>query len=388
MKKKLVFIGLIFMCSSLLAQNAKDIHKDAILVDTHGDILSDQISSGIDIGKRQSAGNFDLERAREGGLDVQVFSIWCDEKSGFSRAVQEIDSLNSLIKRYPEKISLAKNSGELKDAVSQDKLAAMIGVEGGHMIENRMDYLDSLANRGMVYMTLTWNNSNPWATSAADETQKKDSLEHIGLTDFGRKIIARMNQRGVMVDLSHVGETTFYDAIAVSKKPVIASHSCAFALNPHSRNLKDDQLRAIAKTGGVVFLNFYSGFLDSTYYRRQAEFMNRHAAEVKALTERYANMKKAQTEINNKYKQEIYDMRAPMSLVIAHIDHMVKVMGIDHVGLGADFDGAESYPRQIDDVSDYPVLTSALIKRGYSGADIKKILGENFIRVLKANTGK
>ncbi|HXI00245.1 MAG TPA: dipeptidase [Sphingobacteriaceae bacterium] len=388
MKNKLIIIGLILACNSLFAQTVKSIHNKALVVDTHGDILSDQIHSGIDIGKKQAGGNFDLERAKEGGLDVQVFSIWCDEKSGFNRAIQEIDSLNSLIKRYPEKISFVRTAKQLKEAVEKNKMAAMIGVEGGHMIENRLDYLDSLANRGMAYMTLTWNNSIPWATSAADETKRKDSLTHIGLTDFGRKIISRMNELGVMVDLSHVGETTFYDAIAVSNKPVIASHSCAYALNPHSRNLKDDQLKAIAKTGGVVFLNFYSGFLDSTYHRRQASFFKSHAAELKTLTDQFQNKSKAQAEINRKYKHEIENLRAPLSLVIAHIDHMVKIMGVDHVGLGADFDGAESYPRQIDDVSDYPLITSALIRNGYSKKDVRKILGDNFIRVLKANKGE
>ncbi|HEY0896468.1 MAG TPA: membrane dipeptidase, partial [Sphingobacteriaceae bacterium] len=251
---------LLFCGAGALAQDGRSIHEKAIVVDTHGDILSDQISSGIDLGKRQKGGNFDLVRAREGGLDVQVFSIWCDERHGFDRAMQEIDSLESLIKRHPSKIALATNAAELQDAVKRGRLAAMIGVEGGHMIENSLDKLDELARRGMIYMTLTWNNSTPWATSAADET-RKTGLPNKGLSEQGRKIISRMNELGVMVDLSHVGEATFYDALKASTKPVIASHSSAYALNPHSRNLKDEQLKAIARNGGVVFVNFYSGFL-------------------------------------------------------------------------------------------------------------------------------
>lgn len=388
MKREFFSALLILSCLGATAQKAKQIHERAIVVDTHGDILSDQISSGIDLGRRQTVGNFDLVRAKQGGLDAQVFSIWCDERHGFKRAIQEIDSLNALIMRYPEKIALVTNSKQLKSAVSEGKMAAMIGVEGGHMIENRMDYLDSLANRGMIYMTLTWNNSTPWATSAADETSKKTVLERKGLTEQGKKIVERMNELGVMVDLSHVGEQAFYDAIAVTKKPVIASHSSAYKFNRHSRNLKDEQLKAIAKTGGVVFVNFYSGFLDSTYSKKQNDFLKRHAAEMEALTKKYDSKYKAQAEINAKYKSEVEAMRAPLSLLIDHIDHMVKVMGEDHVGLGADYDGAESYPTQLDDVTGYPAVTAALLKRGYTEKAINKILGENFIRVLEANKGK
>lgn len=369
------------------SQDASQIHQKAIVVDTHGDIFSDQIGSGIDLGKRQKGGNFDLVRAKEGGLDVQVFSIWCDERHGFNRAMQEIDSLESLIKRYPKRIALATNASELQNAVAKGQLAAMIGVEGGHMIENSLERLNQLAERGMVYMTLTWNNSTSWATSAADET-KNPSLSPKGLSRQGESIIKRMNELGVMVDLSHVGEATFYDALKVTKKPVIASHSCAYALNPHSRNLKDDQLKAIAKNGGVVFVNFYSGFLDSTYYRKQAAFLKRHATELESLTKQYDSKYKAEALLSAKYKDEVEGMRAPLSLLVDHIDHMVKVMGEDHVGLGADYDGAESYPTQLGDVTGYPALTQALLEKGYSTARVNKILGGNFIRVLKANKGK
>lgn len=388
MKKILLpVILLAFSEIPAMAQDAKQIHRQAIVVDTHGDILSDQISSGIDLGKRQKGGNFDLMRAREGGLDVQVFSVWCDEKHGFDRAMQEIDSLQSLIHRYPSRIALATNAKELHQAVRQGQLAAMIGVEGGHMIEGSMEKLEQLAKRGMVYMTLTWNNSTSWGTSAADET-KNPHMPNKGLSEQGKKIIQRMNELGVMVDLSHVGEQTFADALRVTKKPVIASHSCAWALNPHSRNLKDDQLKAIANNGGVVFVNFYSGFLDSTYYKKHSAFLKRHAAELENLTRQYDSKYKAESILSNKYKDEVESMRAPLSLLVDHIDHMVKVMGEDHVGLGADYDGAESYPVHLDDVSGYPALTDALMKRGYSTTRIKKILGGNFIRVLKANKGE
>lgn len=261
----------------------------------------------------------------------------------------------------------------------------MIGVEGGHMIENSIANLESLAARGMTYMTLTWNNSTPWASSAYDETFRRDSLKHLGLTDLGKQIVTRMNELGVIVDLSHVGEKTFYDVISLTTKPVMASHSSAYVFNAHQRNLKDDQIKAIAKTGGVVFVNFYSGFLDSTYNRKHQKFNADHKAELAELAKK-SNRSTAQNQINAKYSHEIYEMRAPLDLLIAHIDHMVKLVGSEHVGLGADYDGAESYPRHLDDVSDYPVITEALLKKGYAKKDIRNILGKNFVRLLRADT--
>ncbi len=382
--KRMVLLVSLLTSIHAFGQSSK-LHDKAIVVDTHGDIMSDQIKSGIDVGKRQAGGNFDLVRAKEGGLDVQVFSIWCDASGGFAMANRQIDSLNALANRHPDKFKMVRTAVELKSVVKSKRMAGLIGVEGGHMIESRIDYLEALAARGMTYMTLTWNNSTPWASSAYDETFKKDSLKHIGLTDLGKQIVKRMNELGVIVDLSHVGETTFYDAIKISTKPVMASHSSAYKFNAHQRNLKDDQIKAIASTGGVVFVNFYSGFLDSTYSRKQAKFIADHKTELAELTKKYSSRSKAQNEINEKYKQEIYDMRAPLDLLIDHIDHMVKLVGSEHVGLGADYDGAESYPQHLDDVADYPAITDALVKRGYAEKDITNILGANFVRLLKAN---
>ena len=384
MKKILIFI-LLFSSIYVFGQSSLKIHKKAIVVDTHGDILTDQIKSGIDLGIRQKGGNFDLIRAREGGLDVQVFSVWSDYTGGFALANRQIDSLDALIRRHPDMIAKVRTAAELKSAVKQGKMAALFGVEGGHMIENKLENLDALAKRGMTYMTLTWNNSTPWASSAYDETFKKDSLKQIGLSDLGIKIIKRMNELGVIVDLSHVGETTFYDAIRVSTKPVMASHSSAYMFHAHQRNLKDDQIRAIAKTGGVIFVNFYSDFLDSTYRGKLESFNARHKAELTKLIAELGSKSKADEEINRKYKQEIYDMQAPLSLLVDHIDHIVKLVGADHVGMGADYDGAESFPKGLEDVSKYPVLTEELFKRGYSKKDVEKVLGGNFIRLLEAN---
>ncbi|RZK35554.1 MAG: membrane dipeptidase [Pedobacter sp.] len=368
------------------AQSPATIHKQAIVVDTHGDILFNQIKSGIDIGKLQKTGNFDLVRAKQGGLDVQVFSIWCDESGGYALANQEIDSLYSLIKRYPERIALVKNAAELEKAVKDKKLAAMIGVEGGHMIENSLENLERLAKRGMIYMTLTWNNSTSWASSAAEETSKKVKPENAGLNDLGRQIIRKMNDLGVIVDLSHVGVKTFFDAIAITKKPVLVSHSCVYALNPVPRNLNDEQIKAVGENGGVISLNFYAGFLDSTYNAKQKVFFAKYDAELKTLSAKYGRSNAIDTLISL-HQADAYATRPSVEKLIDHIDYFVKLIGVDHVGLGADFDGAEAFPLGINSIADYPKITAALAQRGYKPIEITKILGGNFVRVLKANKG-
>lgn len=264
----------------------------------------------------------------------------------------------------------------------------MIGVEGGHMIEDRMDYIDSLAKCGMCYLTLTWNNSTSWASSAADETTRRDSLKHVGLTDYGKQIIHHLNDLGVIIDLSHPGEQTFYDVLATTTKPVIASHSCSYTLDPFRRNLKDDQLKALAKNGGVVFVNFYSGFVDSTYAKKEFALLKLHKAELDSLTKIYSDQDLATDKLFSIHKDEADAIRPPLSLLIKHIDYIAKLIGVDHVGIGSDFDGAPSYPLGMDDVTDYPKITEELLKLGYTEKDIDKILGGNFIRVLKANKGK
>ncbi|MFB9844891.1 dipeptidase [Mucilaginibacter ginsenosidivorans] len=393
--KKLPLLLPLLLTLTANAQNAKQIHQKAILVDTHNDALSNELITKADLSKRQAIGNLDLVRAKEGGLDVQMFSIWCGGEYGKGRAFKfanrEIDSLYALIKRNPGKMVMVRNAAELESAVAKGEFTAMIGVEGGHMVEDRMDYIDALAKRGMRYLTLTWNNSTSWATSAADETHHLDSLKragHVGLSDYGKQIVRHLNELGVMVDVSHVGEQTFYDVIATTSKPVIASHSCAYALCPNQRNMKDAQLKALAKNGGVLFLNFYSGFLDSSYMGKETRFLRAHHAELDSLEKVYHDADLAKIRLNVIHKSESDLIRPPLSQLIKHIDYIVKLIGVDHVGIGSDFDGAESYPLGMDDVSDYPKITEELLKLHYSEADIDKILGGNFIRVLKANTGK
>ena len=372
------------------AQSYLKLHKKAVLIDTHNDF----ISTGIEKGKSfdqdlKGITHSDLNRMKQGGIDVQVFSIFCDENYGMGTAYafanREIDTLYNTIARNPGKMMLVRTPAELKSAVKSGKLGSMIGVEGGHMIEDNLDYLNKLYERGTRYMTLTWNNSTSWASSAADERAGKDLGHPYGLNALGEKIVQRMNELGMIVDISHVGEKTFYDALRITTKPVIASHSCTYALCPVPRNLTDDQIRLIGKNGGVIHLNFYSGFVDSSFREKNNAFIRKHQAEKEELLKQnpsdfYANLK-----LHEKYKAEIDNVRPSLTLLIDHLDHIVKLSGTDHVGIGSDFDGINSSPRELNDVTDMPLITEELLKRGYSKKDIRKILGGNFIRVFKAN---
>jgi membrane dipeptidase len=388
MLKKLLLIALFPIAAH--AQDYKKIHEKAIFVDSHNDILTACIEKNVSMdqnlkGKTQS----DLARFKEAGVDVQIFSVWCDGnmQNPYQFANREMDTLDAVIKRNPDKIVLTRNYAELKKALKQQKLAAMFGVEGGHMIESDLNKLDKIYERGARYMTLTWNNSNPWATSAMDETLKKDSLSktHKGLTDFGKEVVKRMNQLGMMVDLSHVGEQTFWDAINTTSKPVIVSHSNAYTLCPAFRNLKDEQIIAVAKNGGVIDLNFYSGFVDSTFKNKEAHFILQHSKELEELIKGGMVKEYALSVLTDKYFDEVQAARPPLSALLAHLDYIVKLAGVDHVGIGSDFDGITSSPKELDDVTNYELITKALIDKGYSKKEINKILGGNILRVLKAN---
>jgi membrane dipeptidase len=387
MIKKLILLLLPIVAQS---QSTDKLHFKSLLSDTHNDFLSKAVEKGYAMdanlkGKTHS----DLARFKQGGVDVQVFSVFCDGsfKNGtaFVRANREMDSLYAVIKRNPDKIALTVNSKQIRKAVRQHKLAAFFGVEGGHMIEDNLANLDSFYNRGARYLTLTWNNSTSWATSAMEETRGTFKNPKKGLNDFGVQVVKRMNELGMMVDLSHVGEQTFWDAINLSTKPVIASHSCVYNLCPAFRTLKDDQIRAIGKNGGIIDINFFSGFLDSNYEKRNTAFAAKHKAEKDSLRKINPEPYFTDEYLYEKYPTEVENIRAPLSLVIDHIDYIVKMIGIDHVGLGSDFDGINSGPKELDDVTCYPVITKALAARGYSKKDIRKILGGNFMRVMKAN---
>lgn len=391
MKKLFLCLLPIACCFFASAQSYKKLHFKSIVVDTHNDILTTAIDKNLSIDQDlKGKTNSDLKRWAEGGVDAQLFSVWCDglKKEPYAWANREMDTLFAVIKRNPTKIAMVGNPTELLQAVKEKKLAAMFGVEGGHMIENDLNKLDTFYKKGVRYMTLTWNNSTDWATSALDESTRGDSLKHKGLTDFGKQVVKRMNQLGMMVDLSHVGEQTFWDAINTSTKPIIVSHSCAYTLCPFRRNLKDDQILAVGKNGGVIHLNFFSGFIDSNFFRRSDEFELRHKRERDSLLRINPEPYFSDTYLFEKYADEVKAMRPPLSMLLDHLDYIVKLIGVDHVGLGSDFDGVNSLPQELDDVTNMPLITRELLKRGYSKKDIRKILGENFLRLFEANMPK
>lgn len=369
-------------------QDYQKIHRQAVLVDTHNDFPSVSIEKSVGIDQDLTGKTHtDLNRLREGGVDVQIFSIWCgpEQDQPYAWANREIDSVHTWISRNPDRMMLVRNPGDIQKAIRRHKLATMLGVEGGHMIEDSPEKLDRLFERGVRYMTLTWNNSTSWATSAADETSRKDSLPHKGLTEKGKDMVRQMNRLGMIVDLSHTGEQTFWDAINLTTKPVIASHSCVYRLCPHRRNLNDDQIRAIGKNGGVIHLNFYAGFIDSSYEKKIAGFLSRHKPDLDSLLSRNMTREYAAMMVAQKYADQVEAFRPPLSVLLDHLDYIVRLIGTDHVGLGSDFDGIESPPKGLRGVQDFPEITKALMARGYRKKDIRKILGGNFIRVFEAN---
>ena len=363
------------------------IHNESIVIDTHNDILMKALDQGImfdqDLtGKAHS----DLDRWKKGGLDVQIFSVFSDGgiKNPYLIANMQMNILDSVVARNPNKIVKVFNKNEIFQTVKENKIAAMFGVEGGHMIENDLNKLQAFYDRGARYLTLTHNVAPSWATSAADETTKTN-LTQKGLTDFGTKVIKKMNDLGMMIDVSHSGDQTFWDVIKISNKPIIASHSSVYSLVNNRRNLKDDQIKAIAKNGGVIMVNFHPGFIDSSFDKKESAFLEKHTIEVDSLIKNGMDEWNMIDYLYKKYSDETEIMRPPLSKLIDHIDYIVKLVGVDYVGLGSDFDGINLTPLQLDDVTTYPIITKELLNKQYNREDIVKILGSNFLRVLEEN---
>lgn len=392
-----IFAVLLLLQFVHLTSSGQAFHKKSIVADTHNDVISQVVLKGHNMNNDLTGlAHTDVSRMKKGGLDVQVFSIFCDERYGigtaFRKANEEIDSLESAIKSSNGLLVKATKYSDIAKAIKNHQIACLMGVEGGHMIENRMDYLESLFERGVRYMTLTWNNSTPWATSAKDETEgtlpdlklrRGFAIADKGLDSFGLSVVSRMENMGMLVDISHVGEATFKDVLAIAKKPVIASHSSVYALCPTRRNLKDWQIKAIAKNGGVIFVNFYSGFLDSAYDGRKRNLLNKHNIEADSLRQKGLASYEIEQWITSNYPEEAIFMRPSLSQLINHIDYIVQLVGADHVGLGSDFDGIESMPQGINGVQDYPAITAALLQKGYTKKTVRKIMGGNFMRVFK-----
>jgi membrane dipeptidase len=391
MRITLLTVTLLFTLT-VPGQSVNKIHYKAVLVDGHNDVLSSQVLDGIDISHRVKEGHSDLVRWKEGGLDVQFFSVWTGQrarnKEGFFKdATQEIDSLHALVLRNPERMKLAMNYRDVKKGIRRKQLVSLIGVEGGHMIEDDIRKLEELHKMGMRYLTLTWNNSTPWASSAMDETERPDSLQQKGLTDFGRQVVKRMNELGIIVDLSHTGEQTFYDAISVTTKPVMLSHSSVWAICPVFRNVKDDQIKAVAKNGGVICINFYSGFISKAYDEKQTFLADkvRDTLQQRLLAENNNDSSIMRSKWREYYRSAMVEVKPTIGQLVDHIDHIVKLVGDDYVGIGSDYDGVSALPVGLEDVTTYPRITQELLSRGYSKRSIKKILGGNVLRVMKAN---
>jgi membrane dipeptidase len=375
-----------------VSQQAQAIHDSAIIVDTHADTPQRFVDEDFDLGSRDPSdiGNISLDKARAGNLGAEFFSIWVDPETNpghfAKRTLDLIDSVYEQAERHPDRMMMAYSADDIERAHRQKKLAALMGIEGGHSIENDIRLLRDFYRLGVRYMTLTWSNTNEWADSSGDIDDAKIE-HHNGLTDFGRQVVLEMNRLGMMVDISHVADKTFWDAIATTKAPVIASHSSARALTNAPRNMTDDMLRAVAKNGGVVQVNFFDGFIDQKFWDAlKAQEKDQKAAVDAFLEKRKAEGKPATyIDVEKIQRQWIAKIpRPPLNALIDHIDHIAKVAGVDHVGLGSDFDGVSgATPAGIDSAADLPKITQALLDRGYSADDIRKILGGNTLRVFR-----
>jgi membrane dipeptidase len=375
-----------------VSAKARAIQDSAIVIDTHADTPQRFLDEGFDIGSTDpnDTGHISLDKARRGGLGAEFFSIWVDPETNQGHFAQHtfdlIDSVYEQAAHHPERMMMAFSVADIERAHREHKLAALMGIEGGHSIENDMHLLRDYYRLGVRYMTLTWSNTNEWADSSGDIDDAKVQ-HHDGMTDFGKQVVVEMNRLGMMVDISHVSDKTFWDAIAVTKAPVIASHSSARALVEAPRNMTDDMLRAVAKNGGVVDVNFFSGFDDENFRKAAAA----QSADQKAAIQQYIDSLKAQGKPVNYLEVDRIErewmariLRPSFSVLIDHIDHIAKVAGIDHVGLGSDFDGVSgATPEGMNSAADLPKITQALLDRGYSAEDIKKILGGNLLRVFR-----
>jgi len=381
-----VVVGL--CTSAALAQEANDrarrIQASVLGVDGHNDTVQRIMFENVDIGNRLPDGAIDIPRLQEGGIHVPFFALWVPTYYKGSEAVRRTldfrDAMQRVLDKYPDRIELATSAHDIERIVGQKKIAAVLTVEGGHQIDNDLAVLRMYRRMGILSMTLTHFRSNDWADSSTGRP------EHNGLTEFGKQVVREMNAIGMIVDISHVSDKTFYDVVQVTTKPVIASHSSCRSFSDVPRNMSDDMLRALAKNGGVVGVNFGAAFLN----QKDAEELKQAISHENALEPNLAGAELDQfaaKEGAESGESHPHLGNATVEDAAECIDHIVKVAGIEHVGIGSDFDGTEIVPRGLEDVSKMPNLTEALLKRGYSEGDIKKIMGGNFLRVVREVVG-
>lgn len=378
------------------APNWQAVHESSIVIDTHADTTGRFVDEDFDPSSDSGKGHWDLKKVRTGNLGAEFFSIWVDpaqyKGQYVRRTLDMIDSVYETVKKHPNEMVVAYSAQDIYAARSgpHKRLAALMGIEGGHTIENDPRLLREYYRLGVRYMTLTWMNSTDWAQSSGDikSDPATGKLIDPGLTDAGRNIVREMNRLGMMVDVSHVSDRTFYHALTVSRAPVIASHSSSRAVTNQPRNMTDDMLVALARNGGVAQVNFYCGYLSDEYAAAAKKFRDVHPDEFKRyheLSVQYAasHSDEAKKQIDAMEGEMATALpRPPFKSLIDHIDHMVKVAGVDHVGIGSDFDGVNCLPQGIDSVADLPKISKALSEMGYSQQDIHKIMGGNLLRVF------
>jgi membrane dipeptidase len=374
---------------SALADRARALHRDAIVVDTHSDTTPRFEDPTWRFDERHTTGHMDLPRIREGGLDVQFWSIYMGARDGrgvaIREAIERIDAVHELARRHPLEIALVGSVSEIRDAVAAGKLASLMGVEGGHIIEQSLPALRTFYRLGVRYMTLTHSFHTEWADSAG--TYEPREPLHRGLTAFGREVVAEMNRLGMLVDVSHVSDDTFHDVLQVTRAPVIASHSSCRAVADHPRNLSDDMLRALARNGGVVMINFFPVYINEENAALAAEQRAAIAAKLETLRPELGDDPAAVAAARAKLYAESPWPTVPLAVLLDHFDHAIRVAGAEHVGIGADWDGVPSMPEGMEDVSRLPALTEGLLARGHSDTTVRAVLGENLLRVLAEAEG-
>ena len=366
-----------------ISDSARALHFSSIVLDTHDDTTQRFFTTDYDLGKRNPEGHVDIPRMREGGMNAIFFSIWIDGRitgpPAVEKALDQIDAVRQNVQKYPSEIVLARTAEDVRRAHADGKIAALMGVEGGHMIGNDIRIVRIFADLGVRYMTLTHFYNDEWADSSTDKPT------HNGLTDFGKEVVREMNRQGMLVDISHVSDKTFYDALELSKAPLIASHSSCRALCDHVRNMSDDMIKALAAKGGVIQINYEKSFIDQAYkdaYDKETGGVVEHLGELtKNCNNDEACISREMAKLQQKLIAEGKLPHVSWERIIDHIDHAVKLVGADHVGLGSDFDGADM-PDGLEDCSKLPKITEALLRKGYSQADIRKILGENTLRIM------
>lgn len=365
------------------------IHYDAILVDTHNDFVWKVFDKGAVFGQRNSFTQSDLPRFKSGGVDVQVFAVWIPMnkvKKSYAFTVSQIERLHGFQSDNPDEIEFAYSYDDIIRINNEKKICGLIGIEGGTAIESNLDNINNFFEMGVRYIGLTWNNSNFISTSAKDQTEKGKPG---GLSEFGIQVIKRMNETGMLIDVSHLSEEGFWDVIENSSSPIIASHSNCYSINPHFRNLTDDQIKAIADRGGYIGINFYDIFLEkNAEMNRTVNAYEKYGEELKALDEKYGDDLIKYNEARNKFLAEKNILGGTtIEKVIEHIDYIKNLAGVDCIGIGSDFDGGITPPNELYDASCYPELTKRLFRKGYTEEEIKKILGGNFLRVFKQVCG-